>query len=291
VHGNLSSLTAQNRFIQSYLDCAPHNPIAHFHGTLDIDTLGGAGFASQRTTDEDREWDLSSFEGIEITVVDGDCRPYSPVVLFVYSTSQLTHIMQKKAKRYTFILKDEILAHRPDGREQSGISYEYEFHAEKDKKSVVRIPWGQLKATYRGREKKDVEPLDLKRVKRFSLMMRRWVLWGFFLVVIRLLMVFHSYFAQQKGAFSLRVESISVYKDGKGTDDDREEEDEKDGVFTAYKDEVVDDGCGVDEKDMAFSSVGSASARQARVERRERENQAWSLVGLWATCTDCARRR
>jgi len=76
-------------------------------------------------------------------------------------------------KRYTFILKDEILPHRPDGREQSGVSYEYEFHAKQGGGSVVRIPWGELKATYRGREKEDAEPLDLKRVRRVSLMMRR----------------------------------------------------------------------------------------------------------------------
>jgi len=59
---------------QSYLDCTPTGSTAHFHGTLDIDTLGGAGFASQRTTGDEREWDLSSFEGIEIDVVDGDCK-------------------------------------------------------------------------------------------------------------------------------------------------------------------------------------------------------------------------
>lgn len=54
---------------QSYFECAPFEPTARFYGTLDIETLGGAGFASQRTTGDDREWDLSGFDGIEVEVV------------------------------------------------------------------------------------------------------------------------------------------------------------------------------------------------------------------------------
>jgi hypothetical protein len=34
--------------------------------------LGGAGFASQRTTGEDRSWDLSKYAGIQIAVAKGD---------------------------------------------------------------------------------------------------------------------------------------------------------------------------------------------------------------------------
>ena len=45
---------------------------ARFHGVLDIETLGGAGFASQRTTGEDREYDLSEFAGIQLEVAKGD---------------------------------------------------------------------------------------------------------------------------------------------------------------------------------------------------------------------------
>lgn len=40
------------------------------------------------------------------------------------------------------------------------------------------MAWNELKPLYRGREKKDVEPLDLKNVKRFSIMMRRYVLFA-----------------------------------------------------------------------------------------------------------------
>lgn len=89
---------------------------------------------------------------------------------------------------YTFILKDEILSKRPDGREQSTISWEFDFCvAENNKASAdaepeinaeskgVYIRWDQFKATYRGREKKDAKPLDLANVRRMSLMMRRYV--------------------------------------------------------------------------------------------------------------------
>ena len=48
------------------------DPIARFYGELDIKTLGGAGFASQRTTDDDRIWDLSGYDGIELAVVSAD---------------------------------------------------------------------------------------------------------------------------------------------------------------------------------------------------------------------------
>jgi len=38
------------------------------------------------------------------------------------------------------------------------------------------IPWSSLKPTYRGKEKKDAGKLDLKNVRRFSIMSRRYAL-------------------------------------------------------------------------------------------------------------------
>jgi len=85
-------------------------------------------------------------------------------------------------KRYTFIVKDNLLARDPDtGREQATISWECDFDLPpetvpgdaKDKK--VFIPWSALNPTYRGKLKKDAEPIDLKKIKRFSIMMRRCV--------------------------------------------------------------------------------------------------------------------
>lgn len=82
-------------------------------------------------------------------------------------------------KKYTVTLKDEILPRRPDGREQSSISWEYDFivPGSTDQSSggplVVAIPFTSFQPTYRGRPKPDANPLDLKNVKRISFMMRR----------------------------------------------------------------------------------------------------------------------
>ena len=135
----------------SYLTCLPLSPVAEFHGNLDITTLGGAGFASQRTTGEDRQWDLSSHDGLELDIKQSD------------------------GKRYTCVLKDSLLPKSPNGRDQSTISWEYDFQLhEVGKGEKIFIPWSDLKPTYRGRNKDDAEPLDLKKVKRISLMMRRY---------------------------------------------------------------------------------------------------------------------
>lgn len=129
---------------QSYLDC-PSSSTAAFHGTLDITALGGAGFASQRTSDS-LSWDLSNYQGLSIKVEKGD------------------------DKKYTLTLKDEILPRRPDGREQSTVSWEYDFVSTSGE---VLIPWGDFKPTYRGRPKPDVTHLDLQHVRRIGIMMRR----------------------------------------------------------------------------------------------------------------------
>jgi len=152
----------------SELLCSPSEPIAIFRGNLDTKTLGGAGFASQRTTGEDRSWDLSNYDGIMLDITKSD------------------------DKMYTLLVKDELLPKSPNGREQSTISWEYDFKPEKDGEKVY-VHWDDLKATYRGREKKDVQPLDLKNVKRISLMMR-------------------SFFGAQEGDFSLSITSISAFK-------------------------------------------------------------------------------
>ena len=58
--------------IKSYFDFDEGK--ARFHGVLDIETLGGAGFASQRTTGDDREYDLSEYAGIQLEVAKGDSK-------------------------------------------------------------------------------------------------------------------------------------------------------------------------------------------------------------------------
>lgn len=158
---------------QSYLTITPGNPTANFNGNLDTKTLGGAGFASQRTT-ENRSWNLSAYDGIEIDVARSD------------------------SKKYTFTIKDEILPLRGDGREQSTISWEFDFVVDiagvaQNAGQKVYVAFEDLKPTYRGREKDDAKPLDLKNIRRFSLMMR-------------------SFFDKQDGDFELVVRSISAVK-------------------------------------------------------------------------------
>jgi Complex I intermediate-associated protein 30 (CIA30) len=70
------------------------------------------------------------------------------------------------------MLKDEILPQRPDGREQSSVSWEADFRPAKEGEMVL-LGWRDFKATYRGREVEDVEPLRRGDVKRVSVMMRR----------------------------------------------------------------------------------------------------------------------
>ncbi|KAG4031524.1 hypothetical protein MFRU_009g02950 [Monilinia fructicola] len=153
---------------QSHLKCSASSSVATFSGTLDIKTLGGAGFASQRTT-ENHTWNLSAYDGILLSLGRSD------------------------QKQYTFIIKDEILPKSPNGREQSTISWEFDFKGPADH-SIIFVKWADLKPTYRGREKNDANPLDLKNIKRFSIMMR-------------------SFFGSQEGDFSLAINSISAAKD------------------------------------------------------------------------------
>jgi hypothetical protein len=171
----------------SELTCEPSSPTAIFHGKLDTKTLGGAGFASQRTTGEDRDWDFSDYDGITLDIKKSD------------------------GKKYTLILKDELLPKSPNGREQSTVSWEYDFKGDNDGGKVF-VHWNELKPTYRGREKEDAKPLDLKHVKRLSLMMRRYV--GFFLSVRRSSADIFSFFGSQEGDFSLVITAISLFRKG-----------------------------------------------------------------------------
>ncbi|KAK8069759.1 hypothetical protein PG994_006375 [Apiospora phragmitis] len=175
---------------QSYLDCPAGADKAVFRGTLDITALGGAGFASQRTVDDDGAheppppppagpWDVSAYDGLRLRVLraGGD------------------------GKKYTLTLKDEVLPKRPDGRDQSTVSWEYDFISPKDgdgdddsEDRELYVPWSDFKPTYRGKPKLDAPELDLANVRRISLMMR-------------------SFFGEQEGAFRLEVAYIAAFKE------------------------------------------------------------------------------
>jgi hypothetical protein len=84
---------------------------------------------------------LDDYDGIQVLITDPD------------------------AKQYTFILKDQLLPPGPEtGREQSTISYEYDFQITMEKakgnSASVFVAWKNLKATYRGKEMKDAPPLN-----------------------------------------------------------------------------------------------------------------------------------
>ncbi|KAL1852076.1 hypothetical protein Daus18300_012288 [Diaporthe australafricana] len=170
---------------QSYLTVlpSPSSSQAEFSGTLDITALGGAGFASQRTADGEPGWDLSGYDALVLDVARAD------------------------ARKYTLTLKDEVLPRRPDGRDQSTVSWEYDFVVEAGKGAAgsgsgstrVVIPFGEFQPTYRGKPRPDAEPLDLKNVKRLSFMMR-------------------SFFAKQEGDFSIVFNSVAAEKTGASRD-------------------------------------------------------------------------
>jgi hypothetical protein len=89
-------LTSTN-YNKSYLECSPENPVARFHGNLDIQTLGGAGFASQRTR-KDVAWDLSAYNGIHLVVTKSDSKcHFSGLPLFpsFKSFRQTLHIQHQ----------------------------------------------------------------------------------------------------------------------------------------------------------------------------------------------------
>lgn len=123
-------------------------------GYLDVKTLGGAGFASQRTISTE-ERDFTQFDGIELNLGKSD------------------------GKRYCLILKDDVLPKRPNGLERSSVNWEYEFSlpASKGREgNTVIIRWNDFEPTYRGKPLEDFERgLDVGKIQRISFMMRRYV--------------------------------------------------------------------------------------------------------------------
>ncbi|RFN51921.1 complex i intermediate-associated protein 30 [Fusarium flagelliforme] len=152
---------------------------AVFHGHLDTKTLGGAGFASQRTKG-DLALDLSHTAGLQLVLGAGN-----------------------STQKFTLNVKDTIPGKRPDGRDESGVSWEVDFEAPSEGGVLVKH-WDEFKATYRGREVTDPEPLKVGDIKRISIMAR-------------------SFFDKQDGDFKLVVNSIgAVCKDHDDSDDEED---------------------------------------------------------------------
>ena len=157
---------------QSHLTVSASGHTASFNGILDTTTLGGAGFASQVTLDGPT-WDLSAYEGLELIV-----------------GKELGKM--GSGERYVLVVKDTLEGDRGDGREKSGVSWEYIFHAQAGQ--AIMASWCEFKPTYRGREI-DVPEGGLKtaEIKRIGFMMR-------------------SFFDAQSGPFNLPIRYLAAFK-------------------------------------------------------------------------------
>lgn len=182
---------------QSYLSPHDHVGSARFYGNLDTKTLGGAGFASQST--------------MRVSPSGDEKDPIEPTWNLADSDGLLLGLDSGDNKTYTLTLKDEIPGKRSDGRMQSGISWEADFEMPADHENdedgpispidnlskgsnvLIRIPWANFRATYRGRDKPDAKPLDTTNIRRFSLMAR-------------------SFFTKQDGDFELTINYIAAYR-------------------------------------------------------------------------------
>ncbi|KAL7273464.1 hypothetical protein RUND412_003682 [Rhizina undulata] len=164
----------------SYLLPNVNGTVAIFQGAIDPDALGGAGFASQRTIDDDTVWDLNEYDGVEIVVNTGNY----------------------PQKTFTIVLKNDIPGKDTHEKDRSTISYEYSFqplpnHPQDGEKFIVK--WEDFRPMYRGREKKGAAKLDVGMIRRWSLMAR-------------------SFFGKQNGPFQITVVSIAAVKLLKGRD-------------------------------------------------------------------------
>ncbi|KAG9253726.1 CIA30 family protein [Emericellopsis atlantica] len=196
---------------------------ARFHGTLDTSTLGGAGFASQQTRGTNH-WDLSRYEGLLLRLGEGD------------------------GKRYVITLKDEIPGRRPDGRMESGVSWEAEFTSSEAGATEVWLPWGQFKATYRGRPKDDAKPLDTADVKRVGLMMR-------------------SFFDSQHGDFAITLRSITATSSSSGQD--------AGAACDHHANESGQDDDGDEEDELARYKQDARTRRHSSTEARQTGATSW----------------
>lgn len=137
----------------SHLDAHPDG--VRFWGTLDTQTLGGAGFASQCYTypGDDGLWlPAERYAGLGI---EFDVASLTGTQTSEKQQEKRGHGGIEKPTRYTLVLKTGIPPTRPDGRRQSTISYEYTFSTTTtpthDSTRRITIPWSAFVPTYRGR--------------------------------------------------------------------------------------------------------------------------------------------
>ncbi len=123
-----------------------------FAGELDHKTLGGAGFAAQRTVDDYRPPDLSNFDALVLDIPHSD------------------------GKKYTIILKDTLNPKTREGREAASVSWEHDFHLPGFAGSGrVILHFDNFKPFYRGKpvENSNTPPIDRRGIRRIAIMVRR----------------------------------------------------------------------------------------------------------------------
>lgn len=125
---------------------------AVFRGVLSLENYGG--FASVRKGIS--KYDLSGFDGIELRIL-GDGRRYQVRV-------------------------------RTDFR-YDGVAYKYEFDTDKDTWLIVRAPFADFVATFRGRIVKDYPPLESAKIRQIG-----------FLIA-----------DEEEGPFRLEIDRIGAY--------------------------------------------------------------------------------
>lgn len=138
-------------------------------------------------------WDLSAYDGLELDIAEAD------------------------EKLYTIVLKNSLLPSRPDGREQSSLSWQTEFRVAGSGKVILR--WKDFRPTYRGKEVDNADHLDLKSIRRLQIMIRRYVI--FVSMIRKSDCLFCSFFGTQSGDFNLSLVHIAAWAaDPKGVKDE-----------------------------------------------------------------------
>ncbi|WWC99469.1 hypothetical protein V866_006372 [Kwoniella sp. B9012] len=170
---------------------------ARFWGHLDIDTLGGAGFASQsyRYGPSPLRLPSLSYSGLSI----------------IYQPDPQTHYTEKTPKDYTLVLKTTPTANIPKHPKTPGppreaqLTYEVSFslptttvgkvEAKANKEEKREFKWNEFQATYRGKHVPEGDerwvPLDPGLIYELSIMCR-------------------SDFGKQKGDFGVVVRSLEA---------------------------------------------------------------------------------
>ncbi|WWC86045.1 uncharacterized protein L201_000916 [Kwoniella dendrophila CBS 6074] len=184
-----------------------HRIAARFWGNLDIDTLGGAGFASQSYRYGPSPLKLSKidFDGILIKYQLDFNKTKDDNNISSEAEAEST-----KPKRFTFVLKTTPTSHIPkhpkipNKPREAQLTYEVQFDLPHQTSSVsstssseASFKWQDFRAVYRGKTIPEGDekwvPLDTNLIYELSLMCR-------------------SDFGKQKGDFGVIINSIEAIK-------------------------------------------------------------------------------